>query len=439
MHTFIKKLKEIYHSAYFPFILFFIAIVILHMRIVNINGDDVYFSNILQESHQNIWEYLQMRYMTWSSRLLIEGTMVSLLKFQLLFWKIINIGMYLLLAMSISKLVNTKKSRILNYMICALILMIPINLINETGWVATTMNYLWVVALGLYALTTLRKKTDGEKIAWWEYPVYVLITLYACNQEQMAVVILAVLSVFLLYQCVTKKIKYVLQHNRFLMVQWIIAVGSLLFILTCPGNKERTVAEVATWYPEYANFNMLEKVELGLTTMMKPLVLHINGLCILLTGAIWLVTCKKRKELIYKCIAAIPLLGCTIFTVFKEQVVLILPKLGEWIAMFEQNMLIMPLSQISWDKVLFLLFYIVFLCSIPIGLYLAFGRTKKGAIAIGIYLLAVATKMVMGFSPTVFASGNRTSLCLYVSFIIEIIMLAQEVKFCEKEGVKNEK
>ncbi len=434
-----KKLKEIYHSAYFPFILFFIAIVILHTRIVNINGDDVYFSKILQENNQNIGEYLQMRYMTWTSRLLIEGTMVFLLKFQLLFWKIINIGMYLLLAISISKLVNTKKSRILNYVICALILMIPINLINETGWVATTMNYLWVVALGLYTLTTVRKYADGRKIRWWEYPIYVLFTLYACNQEQMAVVILAVLSVFLLYQCITKKIKYVLQHNRFLMVQWLIAICSLLFILTCPGNKERTVAELATWYPEYANFNILEKVELGLTTLMKPLVLKINIFCILLTGAIWLVVCKKRKQTIYKWIAAIPLLGCTIFTIFREQVVLILPKIGEWITMFEQNILIMPMSQISLDKVLFLLFYIIFLCSIPIGLYLAFGKTKKGAIAIGIYLLAVATKMVIGFSPTVFASGNRTILCLYVGFIIEIIMLAQEAKFCEKEGVKDEK
>lgn len=439
MHAFIKKLKKIYHSANFPFILFFIAIVILHTRIVNINGDDVYFSNILQQSNQNIGEYLQMRYTTWTSRLFIEGSMVSLLKFQLLFWKIINIGMYLLLAMSISKLVNTKKSRTLNYVICALILMIPINLMNETGWVATTMNYLWVVALGLYALTTIRRYIDGEKIAWWEYPVYVLITLYACNQEQMTVVVLAVLSVFLLYQCITKKIKYVLQHNRFLLIQWIIAIVSLIFILTCPGNKERTVAEVATWYPEYASFNVLEKVELGIIAMMKPLVLHINVLCILLTGTIWLVVCKKRKQVIYKCIAAIPLLACTVFTVFKEQVVLVLPKIGEWIAMFGQNMLIMPMSQISLDKVVFLLFYIVFLCSIPIGLYLAFGKTKKSAIAIGIYLLAVATKMVMGFSPTVFASGNRTILCLYVSFIIEIVMLAQEIKICEKEGVKDEK
>lgn len=72
MHKFTEKLKKMYHSPNFPFFLFLLLLIILHVKILHVNGDDIYFSNILQETNQGLFGYLQMRYTTWTSRILFN-------------------------------------------------------------------------------------------------------------------------------------------------------------------------------------------------------------------------------------------------------------------------------------------------------------------------------------------------------------------------------
>lgn len=437
MHKFTEKLKKMYHSPNFPFFLFLLLLIILHVKILHVNGDDIYFSNILQETNQGLFGYLQMRYTTWTSRILIEGMMVFLLKYQLFIWRILNIGMFLLLAKSISKITNSQNHRMLNYAICGGILLIPMTVFNETGWVATTMNYLWVIALGTYAISTVKDAIEEKKISWWKYPLYIAATLYACNQEQVVMILLAIWSCFLLYQLFTKKIKYVWKHNKLLCMQWLIAILSLLFIMTCPGNKQRSLEETQRWYPEYASFQVIEKMQLGLTATMKPLVLHINWLFILFTGLLWIGVCKSRKRILDKWIAAIPLIGATLFTLFKEQITSVMPRIMQYVNIFDQEHLIMPLNNFALDEFLVFCAYIVILLVIGIDLYFIFGKHKTTIIAIGIYTLGLMSRMMMGFSPTIFASGMRTFLCLYVVLIIEIIILIPKIGFLKKkEGVE---
>ncbi|MFR5190740.1 MAG: DUF6056 family protein [Clostridia bacterium] len=183
MHKFTEKLKKMYHSPNFPFFLFLLLLIILHVKILHVNGDDIYFSNILQETNQGLFGYLQMRYTTWTSRILIEGIMVFLLKYQLFIWRILNIGMFLLLAKSISKITNSQNHRMLNYAICGGILLIPMTVFNETGWVATTMNYLWVIALGTYAISTVKDAIEEKKISWWKYPLYIGATMLVTKNK----------------------------------------------------------------------------------------------------------------------------------------------------------------------------------------------------------------------------------------------------------------
>lgn len=63
-------------------------------------------------------------------------------------WKITNIGMFAFLFYSLSKLFITENKRNLSYILCICLISIPINILGETGWMATMNNYLWVVATG---------------------------------------------------------------------------------------------------------------------------------------------------------------------------------------------------------------------------------------------------------------------------------------------------
>lgn len=421
-----ETLKKVVNSANFPFILFFIILVIFHIKIETFFGDDIFFKNIITEEN-NIIQYLTQRYNIWSSRLIIETVLVTLAKFELKIWKILNVGIYMLLAKSISKICLKEKDKNFNYIICGLLLLLPISVINNTGWLATTTNYLWVVSFGMYALSIIINYIRETKIPKWEYVFYLLATLYACNQEQMAAVILAVYGTFIFTQLFKKGYKYVIKNQKFLLILFVVAIISLVFILTCPGNLARKEAEVKTWYPEYENFRLLEKIELGLTSTMKYFVLDTNNIFIIFTLTILLGVCTLNKNKFVKLLAVIPFLVSIFNACFLEYVVALSPNIASIIEIFKADQLVMSLSQISIKYVFVMLGYVIILLLIPVGIYNIFKKNIQTYICIGIYLLGLATRFVMSFSPTIFASGERTFIFLYISFIICTIIILQKI------------
>ena len=79
----------------------FVLVVIAHLVFHEKMGDDIFFSNIpLSE----LFSWLGVRYETWSSRILIETTLVITLKLPVVVWAVINSFMLFLIAYSISYL-----------------------------------------------------------------------------------------------------------------------------------------------------------------------------------------------------------------------------------------------------------------------------------------------------------------------------------------------
>ena len=81
--------------------------------------------------------------------------------------------------------------------------------------------------------------------------------------------------------------------------------------------------------------------------------------------------------------------------------------------------------------------YLVDIGLIFIALYLVFGNSKTSFIAILVFGAGVCSKVLMGFMPTVFASGNRTQLILLVMMIILIAMMIDKQSKKTKENLLN--
>lgn len=371
-----EKIKKIFNLDNLPFIIFFIVLIFIHININTMVSDDKIFFKIL-ENGKNLFTYINERYNRWSSRIIIETVLLVIIKYKFIIWKILNIGICLLLAKSISKICQTKNNKIINYMICVSILLIPISALNNTGWISTTMNYLWVISLGTYALSIIKDFIDNKKIQIWKYPLYIVSTLFACNQEQMVSVMFLILGIFLLYEIKTKSIKHVLKNEKLLIIQFIITILSLIFILNCPGNMQRGAIEVRRWYPEYKIFSIVEKVELGLTSTMKQLILNTNYIFIGFTAVLFIGTCKNTKNKAYKAIAIIPILSSVVFNIFRDYSVIIINNLESVINLFSQDILIMPISEISLPSTIMILTYILILAIIPICMYFIFKNTHK--------------------------------------------------------------
>lgn len=424
-----KKLKDILKNNIIkeknlPIIIFIILLIIIHFSIDSQSQDDLWFIN-QASNFGELTDYISARYSTWSSRLIIESGIIMLTHQSLLVWKILNILMYILLAKSIIKITNIKNNKWANYLLYGLVLLIPLNTINGAGWISTTMNYLWVISLGLFSLSSIKDVLEEKKIPIWKNILYIISGIYACNQEQMAVAYLLTIFTVLLWQLIIKKNKNILKHGKILIIELIISIVSIIFIITCPGNKVRMTQETANWFPEFGSFNIVEKAELGLTSTFSKLVLNINYIFIIFSILLFITTIITNKNKMTRIISFIPLLGSTIFTVFEEYTTLF-TKILDLVKTFKNETLIMKLSEINITSIIFMLLYIIIAVSALFSMYKIYKNSKKFYMCVSIFLLGFMTRIMMGFSPTVFASRERTFIFLYIALIIDSILFYKE-------------
>lgn len=410
-------IKKIYKSDKFPFLLYIIAIILPTLIMQKTGADDIFYSNVCADG--NLFGYLAEVYQTWSSRLVITGSLVIFCGFLPMFvWKIVNIGMYCLLIYSISKLIKVKNQRKMNFILVGSLLCIPLAILAEAGWIATINNYLWVAATGLYAMIPLRKIIDHEKINIFQAISYILAMIYATNQEQMAGIL------FIVYGCFTvmfikknKKIKPILA------IMNVITIASLVFILTCPGNATRKAQEELTWYPGYSDLSLVDKLEIGLTSMMDYCVLDERLIFYVFLVVVGLGLFKKAKNNKYKILAFSPLaieIAFKYSNKFFNDI--------DWINIMETQLY--EMFKVAT--------YIAILALAGICIYFIFkekDNIQKSLIALLIYFLGIISRYVMAFSPTVYASQERTSLFLYISLCILIVCISNEIDVKKEKGI----
>lgn len=434
-----EKLKKYSKSIYIPFILLAIILISFHIPIQK-SGDDMWFQNIL--NNQNIIDYSIERYQTWTSRNVIEVVLVGLSNTNVstIIWKVLNICMFELIAYSIYKIFikdmkDNNKKLVLTYILIFGILLIPNNLFNDAGWMATTTNYLWALALGIFTCTLIKKNLNGEKIKWYNTILYTLATIYAANQELMAVVLFAIFIFYILYLIKNKKIKTEL--NKTTILVYIITILSLIYILTCPGNIVRKEKEIQTWYPEYQEFGIVSKMELGITSMMKYLIIDGRLVFILFTAVMAFYILKEHRNILAKIIGIIPFVGAVFCNVFSQPITYLFPKLMEVMGLYSKNELIINSTNLTdFSMYIPMAIYGVILLCIFIDIFLIFRKSNTGIVAAIIYLLGLATRGVMGFSPTVFASTERPSLFLYFAFVVITILIYKKM-LDENKNISN--
>ena len=122
----------------------------------------------------------------------------------------------------------------MNWVLVGLLLIYPLAELGGAGWIATTTNYIWPLALGVFVLTGTARVLRGERVAWWMHILYLPAMIYAANAEQMCAVLLGIEGLcFLWILFVKKQGKQVLVLAPYLL----IGLAEFLFILKCPGTR----------------------------------------------------------------------------------------------------------------------------------------------------------------------------------------------------------
>lgn len=412
-----NQIVSLVRSEYFPFFVLTIFLFVVH-AFINLArpGDDAYFQSVLKDN--NLFDWTVFRYNTWSSRTLVEMVLVIIVGHRNV-WRFLNVAIMLLGVISISKMFSNKKSKFINWLICVLFLCLPISVHNSAGWIATTVNYSWGLCLGLFAMIPIKKIIYREEIRWYEYILYFLAMIYATNLEQMCVILLILYFVFTCYVFYLNR-----KLNWFLLSGIIINLASLMFIFTCPGNANRKASEIVTWFPEYSNLSLFRKIEMGYSSTLFEFIMRPNLMFLCFAALLVICVFLKQKSIFYRFISLIPLMCNFIFCFFIKLFGKHFPGLSEIKHSLTQYGTGLSLEPATWIPDIILSLVCV---SILISVYVIFEDKKMAMLTIFILLLGFASRMMMSFSPTIWASGTRTFIYMYISILICSIILFQQL------------
>lgn len=420
-----KKYKDKFYN-YGPYLILFLVMVYVHMRI-NVNfGDDLAFARVLD--NKTLIEFLKGRYVGWSSRIFIEAVMVSVLQVDVIIWKILDILIIMLTAYSLMKIFNYRNEKIYNWVIIGFILIYPFSEMSSAGWVATTCNYLWPLAIGLFSIVLIVEVFNNKKISKIKLFIYMIATIYACNVEQMAIILLPTyLLASSIYYFRNKKI------NKFILTQCVISIISLLFIVLSPGNTVRKGIEIINWYPSFQGYDLFDKLTLGITSTAAEIILGDNCLfglmLIFLSVAIYL----KRRDIFYTIISIVPIL---IYAFMKLSLIIDNSFFKEIKSKYYKYTLnvydFKNVDSFNYNDItsyIPIILSIIMLGIIIILVYILFGNDFKALLAIYIWCIGVLSRIAIGFSPTIYASNTRTYIFLHFAIISILILTIKEIGY----------
>ena len=384
-------------KAWLVIFLYGICSLVFHFCFVEVGrGDDAYFISMI--SQQTLGEFLQHRWNSWSSRLVIETVVVSVLPLPAFLWKILDVVISILTAYLFLSMIYYKKNaeEVIGWS-GFLLFLYDFRELSSVGWMNTTIFYWWVLAAGMLACLPLYLHYRGEAVSPGLYCMAVPACVFAANQE-LAAVVLVCSSIYLWGLFCFEKRKV----PKYLYVVLGIALVEILISFLCPGNRMRMKMSVEYWLPEFAELNLFQKGLLGWHGLLRTLFADINWLYFGVSGSLALAVLKKTRQWAKKLVGILPF-AATIGQAMGVQVAFPLESAGMY------------------------LFYTAICLCFAAGMYAVWGKTKKFAHMFAILCIGTISKVSMGMSPTVWASEERTSIFFLFALLVIGICCIEEL------------
>ena len=395
-----SKLASLIVTYLLMFALFFIA----HINLVYY-GDDYVFRDLLEEN--GFIGTLSLRWETWSSRLIIESILLLVTQ-NIWIWKILNSIMLVILVHALSRLsfINITVGNLIFTFL--LVHLYPFIDMYSAGWMATTVNYLWPLTLMTVAFIPLRELI-AENSTIKKKPLFIctICAIIAANHEQAAFIMLLVGFLSFGYIRLIKKTK-----SFYPLVLGTIAFISVLIISICPGNQIRTTTAIINCSPNWPHWNLIDKMFIAIQTT-SAIILN-NTYILLIALSLFFAIGLYRKKLSFDSILLFSFYAVLIATRFICNVkgTIIKPLFS-----FQPNETNLYFPVVS--SILLFLLHFTALFSFPYLVWRIIGNDSLPIVVL--LLIGIASRLLVGFSPTFLASGNRTMIFYYFSLLYTII------------------
>lgn len=429
-----NQLHKLVNKETAPFLLLFVLYFILFFGVKIANDDAVLMVEYQNLTWQDHWALIQHDYFNWSSRVLVNFVIHFLLGKPLIIFTFLNAVIAAIFAKTLSQLFNETKSPLVDWFIVCLILLYPLSYLGSAGWVVTMMTYFWPMVFGFVALIPIKKIQTGESFAKWEYVAYATSLIYAANEELKLLVLLLVYGAFFVYFLAKKRL-----NNVFFFVQLFLLAASLVFTLTTPGNGNRSLSEASFWFPTYGMLDTVDKLDIGFFATMQNVIFDRHIFLLVIAGLLSLNIFRKYDSIFIKLVGLAPTIILLLFGPLKNLDVLQHPWLERMAAGISENGLV----TISTGGLFALMKYTIvvgFSFTFALAVVLALENLYKNIFALTLLVSGVGSRVAMGFSPTIYASGFRTATPLFFAIMAIGVMIVSEMlasKLLSKSEQKN--
>ena len=410
MNNFIKKYKNKINYIY----LFFICVISLYHIVLRCDfGDDVTVKLDIFTGKYGFYESIFRRLKTmmhgWSTRTIIEFVLYHFIYFSPIVWKIVDVFLWVLLLYSFDRIIDIKDDKVKRNLLVFLLLQFPYIYLSNAGWIATGINYLWVISFGAFSCTVIRKVNDYNKINKLYYIFALLACAYAANQEQMCVFLTTIFFVVTIYFII-----YRIKWWKLLPFD-IVCLAELLYVLLMPGEKNRVVIETSTWFPDFKSYDLIDKILLGITRFINKFFFEFNAINFIFLLTVIFIIWQKYNGKIIRIMSVIPMMVYLLSNILRN----VYPQLSQYL---QQCRLLSCATYsdintyIAWGIYVFTLICLVELCILMF-------YSVADWIVLVILGLGCATVIAMGFSPTVYASSDRIFCFMYFAILLSDMLL----------------
>ena len=401
-----EKLKEFQNSpcsiiaAFSAAVLFFCTV---FTRLI-LKTDDGHFLGILHRNGFTVTSWLHERYTTVSGRIVGEWLMINFLRLPLIFWKLFIAALIIYIMYFLCRLSDffgEKASAKQRYIFaCSVPLAVFLPSLNPSVfWFAGSFTFLVPFAALLITVTPLTFEVFGGRVNPIAYIAAAIASVVAASQEQSCAAALAlqvILLIFSAYQCK-------LGFRQFIPLL-PSAVSTAVLILS-PGLRGRGAMEAASGFERFSKMNIFEKLLCGFSNYFA-----FSFFFSLITTAVFLVLLGASVYEAFggsrriKIISSIFAIFASVLCVGVNAAYIIIrrttPDKG-FEKMFKSgNYLPLELAVIA--------LCFVFLFSIFILIAALIKKNRKLGFTVGVlFSAAVCCAAVLGFSSSVYASGQR--------------------------------
>lgn len=428
-----KYLKKTTTLSILILILFIIIIFQVKAFIYSMDCDDGVFYKAT--TLYSLLDFIKLRYFSWSGRISGDIMVFLFVKNQIWLYRLLSIISIILTTFSISKICFSKTNLEKNLISLNTLGLIGASILTSSiFWVSGAPNYLIPVSFGLYVMTfysdqyfCVKNKITLTRILLTIIGIFISVF----GNEQIAIIMMVFIILFHIKNGIKKeklsKITYLLS---------VLMIICLLITLLSPGDKNRWIAEISIWFPNFNILPLTAHIKLGLYWIFDSIVNKMTLILFLLSLIPILSYKNNYKNKYFK----------NIYKVFFIQfIIIIATKISSTITQynfFDFNFLynFKLLKDIYYETLNFS-FHRLSLQQTVIGLFpflywgififnlfiLLINKAKDKVFMFLLLMSGIGSLVLMWFSPTIFASGNRVLYVCCIMWIIAFTKLSNEL------------